>query len=420
MHIKTERLVVSILMLIVSAAVAAARGGREISAPRAPARLALWIVDNESERAAAFARRLAAEASGKNPWLSVDVSAKSFEILQKDLLLAGSAGSPPALIWASGDQIPPLASAGLIQPVDGLFDASRFLSSAVEAGRFSGRRWGVPISVGGHLMLFYNKDLAPTPPRTTEELFALAKKLSPSGRYAIAWFQYEPFWLVPWLGAFRGRLFDADGLKPALDTPEMVATLSFLSTLKLGKILPADGDYASADALFKEGKAAAIVNGEWASNDYRAALGARLAATRIPKVSATGDWPRPLVTGVFFLIPREIEGEALTAARLFVSGATGKDAQLQLAGDLARVPALTAAVEDPAVMEDPLLGGSAEQAAAGVPLPPSYRTRCVWDAMKPELLAVMGGLESPSEAAHAMQKAAEACIAAGAGRSAPR
>jgi arabinogalactan oligomer/maltooligosaccharide transport system substrate-binding protein len=37
--------------------------------------------------------------------------------------------------------------------------------------------------------------------------------------------------------------------------------------------------------------------------------------------------------------------------------------------------------------------------------------RCNWDAMKPEMQAVLADTKSPEDAAAAMQEAAEACIA---------
>jgi arabinogalactan oligomer/maltooligosaccharide transport system substrate-binding protein len=36
--------------------------------------------------------------------------------------------------------------------------------------------------------------------------------------------------------------------------------------------------------------------------------------------------------------------------------------------------------------------------------------RCNWDAMKPEMQAVMTNTKSPEDAAKAMQSAAEACV----------
>ena len=44
--------------------------------------------------------------------------------------------------------------------------------------------------------------------------------------------QTEPFWLVPWLGGFKGAVFAKDGVTPTLNTPQMVATLKFLKSLK--------------------------------------------------------------------------------------------------------------------------------------------------------------------------------------------
>jgi maltose-binding protein MalE len=44
-------------------------------------------------------------------------------------------------------------------------------------------------------------------------------------------------------------------------------------------------------------------------------------------------------------------------------------------------------------------------------MPTVSEMRCNWDAMKPEMQAVLANTKKPAEAAAAMQAAAEACIA---------
>jgi arabinogalactan oligomer/maltooligosaccharide transport system substrate-binding protein len=48
----------------------------------------------------------------------------------------------------------------------------------------------------------------------------------------------------------------------------------------------------------------------------------------------------------------------------------------------------------------------------GTPMPTVLEMRCNWDAMKPEMLAVLADTKTPEDAAAAMQSAAEACIKA--------
>jgi arabinogalactan oligomer/maltooligosaccharide transport system substrate-binding protein len=374
-------------------------------------KILLWTKEGEADGALQWIRRLAKQYGEINPKALFDVVSKDPEKLLEDFRTASLAGSPPDLLWTVSDHAVPFTAAGIIQPVDKLFDLGVFVASALDAVRLNGKTWGVPIANGSHLMLLYNKDLVEKPPQNTDELISLGQKLSKTGIYALVYNQIEPFWLVPWLGGFKGKVFAADGVTPTLDTPAMAAALKFLADLKLRyKIVPPESDYNGADAIFKEGKAAMIINGDWSLGDYKKIFGTRLGIARMPKVSATGEWPKPYTSGAFFMIPKDLKGDKLAADRLFVDYVTGKPIQVDMVKTLSRLPALKAALDDPVIREDPCLKGSAEQMVVGTPMPTVLEMRRNWDAMKPEMIAVLAGRKSAEDAAAAMQRAAVACV----------
>ncbi len=150
------------------------------------------------------------------------------ELLRQDFQTAALAGSPPDLLWTVNDHAGPFTTAELIVPVDDLVDLGQYADGALAAVELNGQHWGVPISNGNHLMLYYNKDLVPTPPADTDDLLAMADDLKAQGVTPLVYNQTEPFWLVPWLGGFGGAVFAEDGVTPTLNTPEMVATLAWL------------------------------------------------------------------------------------------------------------------------------------------------------------------------------------------------
>ena len=302
----------------------------------------------------------------------------------------------------------PFVVAGLIQPVDGLVDLSRYVDSVVQ----DGQTWAVPISNGNHLMLLYNKSLIGAPPETTDELITVGKQLTGGDRYGIVWNQAEPFWLIPWLGGFGGEVFAEDGLTPNLNTPPMVATLQFLSDLKnVHGITPQEVDYAGADSLFKDGQAAMIVNGDWALSEYVGILGDDLGIAPLPKVTSTGLFPAPYTSGKYFMIPVDVEGQKRDTIVEFIEYVTNYDNQIRLVTELTRLPALREALDDPLVTGDPILEGSSLQIAHGTPMPSVLEMRCNWDAMKPELISVLTSTKNASDAARDMQASAESCVA---------
>jgi arabinogalactan oligomer/maltooligosaccharide transport system substrate-binding protein len=400
-----KKLILVLVALGLVAGAAFAKGGAE--PPKGPVKIALWTQEGESDGALQFVKKLADAYTAKYPNITFDVLNKDTETLRQDFLAASLANSGPGLIWTVNDHAGPFSVAGVIQPVDKFFDLSQYVPSVV----MDGKTWALPISSGNHLMLLYNKDLVKTPPTTTDELISMGKTLTTGGRYALAWNETEPFWMVPWLGGFGGSVFDKDGVTPTLNTKAMVDTLQFLADLK-GKygIAPKEADYATADTLFKEGKAAMLINGDWSLGDYKKAFGDKLGIAPLPKVSATGKWPAPYTSGKYFMFQDSDKGDLLQAAIAFAQFATTYANQMDLVKTLSRLPALKKALDDEYVKSDPILQGSAAQMALGTPMPSVIEMRANWDAMKPEMNAVFAGTKSAADAAKAMQDAAVAAI----------
>lgn len=374
--------------------------------------LVLWTQEGEAEQVFQEIQALAAEYTGMHPNVTFEVVQKDTEALREDFQTASLAGEPPDLLWTVNDHAGPFTAADLIQPVDGLVDLSKYVDSALAAVELEGQHWGIPISNGNHLMLLYNKSLVSEPPTNTDELIEIGKSLTGGENYGLVFNQVEPFWLVPWLGGFGGQVFAADGITPTLNTDAMVATLEFLHALKYEHgIISPESDYDAADTLFKEGKAALLINGDWSLGDYANVLGEDLGIARIPQVSDTGLWPAPYTSGKFFMLPAHLEGPQLAAALDFADFVTSREVQLRFVEKFRRLPALKAALDDPLITEDPILEGSADQMVVGTPMPTVLEMRCNWDAMKPQMGAVLADQISPADAAAAMQQAADNCVA---------
>ncbi len=377
----------------------------------AQVKLTLWTQEGTAENAFQYVQSLAAAYTAAHPKVSIDVLNKETEALRQDYQTASLAGNAPDFLWTVSDHAGPFTTADLIQPVDKLVDLAKYADAGSVV--LDGKTWGVPISSGNHLMLLYNKDLVTTPPKTTAELIKLADGLNAKGIVALTWNQTEPFWFVPWLGAYKGgKVFAADGKTPTLDTPAMVSALKLLQDLKFkSKVFPPESDYNTADTMFKEGKAAMIINGDWSLGDYKKVLGDKLGVARIPQVVGAG-WPAPYTSGKFFMITKGIDKAKLDAIVDFIKFATSKENQLDMFAKLNRLPALKVAAADKAVTSDPIQKASAEQMSVGVGMPSVLEMRAVWDAMKPEFIKVMSNSETPKDAAAAMQAAAVAGIKA--------
>ena len=110
------------------------------------------------------------------------------------------------------------------------------------------------------------------------------------------------------------------------------------------------------------------------------------------------------------MIPADTKGAKLTAVRGFIQFATSRPMQLEMVKRLSRLPALKTALTDEDITSNALLKGSADQMVVGTPMPTVLEMRAVWDAMKPEMAAVLAGTKTAEAAAAAMQSAAVAGI----------
>ncbi|MCM2267506.1 MAG: maltose ABC transporter substrate-binding protein [Elusimicrobiales bacterium] len=305
------------------------------------------------------------------------------EDLRSQFQAASLAGVPPDLLLGPSDTAGLYAVSGFIVPLDGLFDFSRFNGPVVEAITLDGRTWGVPVSNGNHLLMFYNKRLVKTAPKTTDELFSYcateAKRLKLDR--CIAFDMGEPFWLMPWLGAFGG--WPMEGKKPMLDTQPMRDTLNFYLDLKYEKkYVPMECDYNCMDSLFKEGKTAFIINGDWAISGYQKHFGPDFGLAVIPKLSKTGRWPSPMVSGKYFTVSSGLKPEKLALVKRLVEFYTSKENQVRQYQALTRLPALKAAGSAPEITRDEVSRISLEQILKGRPMPMATEMRAVWDSAR--------------------------------------
>jgi arabinogalactan oligomer/maltooligosaccharide transport system substrate-binding protein len=381
-----------------------------------PVKVTYWTKEGDTNLV--YIKALADAYTAANPNVTFDVVNKDVETLRQDFQTASLAGNQPDLLWTVADHIGPFTAADLILSMDGIYDTSGYLPNAVQAVTAGGKVWGVPISYGNQLMLYWNKGLVgDAAPADSAALAAKAKELTDAAasKYGLTFNQTESFWLVPFLGGYNGSVFAADGVTPTLNTPEMTSALQLLYDWKFtDQIVPKEADYNVADGAFKDGSAAMIINGDWAMGDYKKALGDKLGVGPIPKITGA-DFPKPYTAGAFYMVPKNVANDANKQCVVldFIKWSTNQENQVQMVKDLARLPALITAIEDPIVTGDPLLAGAAEAVKLGVPQPTNLEMRCVFDSMTNGVRDLFGKGAKPADVAAAMQKSADAGVAPG-------
>lgn len=338
----------------------------------------------------------------KHPGVEVVLTYRETEELRSSFQAAALGGSGPELIYGPSDQVGPLATMGLISPLaeGGLEDfdpASRVMHG--------GHLYSLGDTVGNHLMLIYNRKLVPTPPRTTDELIQLGKALTQDtngdgrpDRYGLAWNYTEPFFFVPWVAGFGREPFFSEANGPDLDSEAVKKAFAFIRDLRaVHKIVPLESDYETANALFKDGRAAMIVNGDWSWGDYRAAK-MDFGIAPLPQVSSTGLWPSPLVGAKGYSLNANAKEEKKRLAFELLDHLTSAETQLLFAQRVSSLPSRLSVRRERAVAEDPLMKASGPILEKGSPMPVVPEIRAVWDALRGPYQSVLGGEMSPEAA----------------------
>jgi len=299
---------------------------------------------------------------------------------------------------------------GALQPLDDVFPhqfLSSFASPTLTGITRDGQVWGLPDTAGLHLLLFYNRDLIPAPPATTDELYTLAESLTGDGRWGLTMNSYDPLWVVPWLWAYGGWLTDSQG-NPTLDIPPMVNALTLYLSWhgRLTGVAPVT-TYDQARELFTGGKAAMLIDGEWAIGELSQVEGVNWGVAPLPRVGETEQPAAPLVAGRYWLMRSNLSASEREAAVAFLSFATTPQRQLAWTARFGLLPTRRQALDDPVIQTDPLLRVSAQQMQAGRGLLLGVDANRLFDAMRGPLRAVLEGDMAPKEAAQAMQAALE-------------
>jgi len=351
-----------------------------------------------------------------HPGITVEAIYKETEELRSGFIIAAIAGQGPDLVYGPSDQVGPFQVMNIISPLEPLFDSTWLNSFNPKALTwYKGHLYQIADKLGNHLTLVYNKRLLQVPPTTDSDLIETGKRLtiSRNGRidqYGLVWNYTEPFFFIPFMTGFGGWVMDEQG-KPTLDNQGVVGGLNFIKDLRdKYRIIPAEADYNIADALFKDGKAAMIINGDWSWAGYKKA-GIDIGVAPLPKILSTGLWCAPMVSPKGYSINTNVRKEKLPELVELLKFLMEPDVQLQTTKALETMPTRKILYDDPFIRNNEVLKNSQIQIDHGRTMPVVPELRAIWDAMRPSYQAVLGGVKSPEQAAHDMQVLAERKIA---------
>ncbi|BBJ29022.1 sugar ABC transporter substrate-binding protein [Athalassotoga saccharophila] len=204
--------------------------------------------------------------------IPVKVVEMNFGDIRTKFVTAAAAGEGPDIIVGANDWVGELAADGLLSPITFLSSdqINQFAPSSLQAFSYGGKLYGLPYGIDV-LALFYNKDYVTNPPTTPDQLFTMAQQMTSGGFYGLAYPVYgNPYFSAPFIQGFGGYVFGTNpngSLNPndiGLANAGAVKGLDYIVSLFKAGIIPQGEDYNTAVNLFTSGKAAMMINGEWA------------------------------------------------------------------------------------------------------------------------------------------------------------
>ena len=336
-----------------------------------------------------------------------------FDAFADKISAAVPRGKGPDVFIYAQDRLGGWIEAGnTVEPLDFFLDAAtkgRFLPTTMEAMTYGGSTYGLPLNFKVITMI-YNKKLVTTPPKTSAELVATAKKLTnrPAGKFGLAYSFADFYYHAALMNGFGGRVF-GPGNKPVLNNPENIRSLDLLMKwFDSDRILPAEPSTALITSLFNGGKAAIVFSGPWFLGEIASSVSYGLAP--LPNLVEAGGKPmRPWMTveGVLIAAPSKNKEAAYDFAKFLTDVPSAKIMALEGR----QTPANQGVYADPKVAADPVLAAFRKQVEVAVPMPNVPEMTMVWSPATTAMNTITKKAATPRAAMDAAQKEVEKRIA---------
>jgi len=381
--------------------------------PLLAADLVVWHAYRAEEKEALEKVVAAFNASPAAKGNRVTTLAVPYDAFADKISAAVPRGKGPDIFIYAQDRLGGWIEAGnTVEPIDFFLEKetkARFIPTTMEAMTYRSTVYGLPLNFKVITMI-YNKKLVTTPPKTSAELVATAKKLTnrPAGKFGLAYSFADFYYHAALMNGFGGRVF-GPGNKPVLNNPENIRSLDLLMKwFDSDRILPAEPSTALITSLFNGGKAAIVFSGPWFLGEIASSVSYGLAP--LPNLVEAGGKPmRPWMTveGVLIAAPSKNKEAAYDFAKFLTDVPSAKIMALEGR----QTPANQGVYADPKVAADPVLAAFRKQVEVAVPMPNVPEMTMVWSPATTAMNTITKKAATPRAAMDAAQKEVEKRIA---------
>ena len=225
--------------------------------------------------------------------VTVEVIEKNYAQQIEDLRLDGPAGSGPDVLTMPADQLGTSVTEGLISELTLDEETKRiYVESALESQMIGDAIYGLPKAVETQI-LFYNKELIEESdlPQTTDEWYELSQEFNTSEQFAFLALWDQLYYAGGVIDAYGGYIFgqnedgEYDPQDIGLSNDGAVEAAEYIQQFYADGIFPSgivgEQGINMLDALFSEGKAAAVISGPWNVEPFTSA-GIDFGVTELP------------------------------------------------------------------------------------------------------------------------------------------
>ena len=385
---------------MVGTMLAACSSSQDTAQEDGPVTITIWH-DKEDEVAAA----LQAELDQLAPDIVVNLERK--DGLTDSLKMVGNdPNSAPDMYFFAHDKIGVYAEMGILAPITDFIDEetlNQYLPMTIEAATYKGEVYQLPLYFETLLYMYNRLYMSDDEvPQTTEELYSYMQETTQGGHYGFVEQHSTAYYAAGWLHAFDGYILNDEG-EPGLNDANTIRALEYHK--KFVELMPTEGEYATVNTLFREGKAHSTIGGPWLVPTAREA-GIDLGIAPMPTVDETGKQIAPYsgVQGIHVLkVAAERKHDAIAKV---LEVLTGDQVGIAIAQASGCAPAKESCYDDETVSQDDMVMAMYETAQNAVPMPNVPEMDVMWTVTENLLVQVnMSGADVQTSADEAQQQA---------------
>lgn len=246
------------------------------AANAATATLTIWTTTNAQETPTL--QSITADYMRQNPGVKVKVIMTPFDTRDAKFSAAVQAKKGPDIMRAEIADVANWASKGYLADITKFVSAADkkdFLPAAFAYYNYAGKIWGLPHAPDAPALL-YNKAMLKaagmTIPKTLADLQTQCEAKFPSGNGIFL--RADSYWVQAWVWGYGGGLVNPAKKQILIGSAKSAAGIQAYKNLMTSKCAMPNtdfsNDYGNAQAAFKAGQVAMIVNGPWATSDILA------------------------------------------------------------------------------------------------------------------------------------------------------